>query len=213
MQGLKQTLRHPLTSVGLGLSAIATTAIGLWPPKGTEFDPEKAFAFASALCLWMYSEIFVEKSDNSNHDEKLSEHDTSVGEEFCEIANDNFVDFLESHEFGLSWWNEYATPIYDISRFSKDPKHSFQDEQLSEQLEVIVRLANSLGYKLAMWGAPINGRELHSMIPDRERLIDEFSPQTLEKVESVNTEADDLARHIREIYKLLRDKGVNLIVR
>lgn len=209
---VREALRHPLTRVGLGLFALGTAGVGLWPVAGSEFDPEKTLAFLAALCAWLYAELFSGgDAPNADVPAELVPHDRELAARISVTATDGFIRFLEEHDFGGSWRREWADPIYELTHFLGSAMAEFNDVELQDQLTKVRKSTEVLAKQLAVWGGPIKGSELFSMIPDRERELDEWSSSTDERVQQVNDQAGSVASELRSLFHLLRAKGANLL--
>lgn len=208
----RRTVKTPLARVGLGLFTLGTAGVGLWPTAGAEFDPEKFLAFVAALGVWLFAELFPEESvDRPHHHAELSKHDRQLAHLITKHATDGFVLFLERHDFGASWLKEWTAPLYELLYLFENPTTEFDDEDLQAKLKKVEDATTQVARKIGQWGGPINGADLFSMIPTREKDLDDWSESTRERVRETNSSADQLALDIRELLRLFRKKGVELL--
>lgn len=202
--GVQQNLRTPLARVGLGGAAMVGLAVGLWPAVGTEFSPERAAAFVVPLCSWLYAELFTEPS-------VLSEHDRELAFRVYQVMPDNRVRFLQEHDFGSSWHNGQISPLFDLADLAHNPMSEFADQRIQAAFIRLRTKVVEVANRLAMEGHAVGATGFISMVPDLERAMDFFSPETRVRVQDMNNITSELAAQIVEFYRLLRRKGVNLL--
>ena len=140
--GVRRRLRTPVARVGLGLFAFGTGAVALWPPPTSVFAPEKALAFTAAISAWLFAELFPE-SENSNEPRKiLDSHDIEFGERLRAVTTDDFLTFLDEHDFGGSFRGDQSKPIYELTYLLSRTSSAFNDADLQEALEAMKKVAD-----------------------------------------------------------------------
>jgi hypothetical protein len=189
----------------------------LWPTVPVDFNPEKAFAFATALAAWLFVELFPESATNSDEQatalSAFSTHDSDLALALLQIVDGDFVRFLRQHDFGGPWRKGLVDPAYALEDFLGDPNSVFEDQTLANILERLVEANDKFVRKLSLYGGPIHGMDLFDMIPSMEKQSGIWSPRTYERIKEVNDLADQLAAVLVELFGELRKKGLSLAKR
>lgn len=192
---------------------MATGALLFWPNPVPPFSPEKTLAFGSALCLWFFAEIFPEAREASTattSQKAVAAHDEQLASAIYGIANDDHVLFLEEQDFGGSWLKIYADPLYKLVHFLRNPTSEFDDSELQTELSKVKIAASAFSNHLASGAWPLGNGDAFSMIPTTEP-DGLWSERTQKRVDEANDLAEQTAAHLRELYRLLRRKGVALL--
>ena len=173
-------------------------AVGLWPEPDAKFSAEKAAAFVGPLFIWLYAELFTEQKS-------LSQHDRELASRIYQVMSDNNVRFLQEHNFGASWRNNQVSPIYELADLAHNPMSEFTDRGIQKAFSRLRPKVDEVGNRLAMEGNPIGAGNFISMVPDAERAVDFFSPETDERVRQMNLITTELASEIIKFYRILRN--------
>lgn len=200
----------PLGRIGLGIIALGTIALGLLPTAGATFDPEKSFAAAVAVVAWLFSEVTSAVRHPAERSNQLGSHDLDLGTRLRSIATDDFMRFLDEHDFGGSFRDAEALRIHDLADFSRYASSEFDDPTLQAAWLLASKECAELSRLIAYGSAPRNSRgTLYTLIPSDEP-DGLWSKETEAKVTRVNNKADDLSSRLMEIFRLLRRGGLVL---
>lgn len=190
---------------------MATGAILFWPEPVPAFDPEKAFGFIAAVAVWLFAEFFPEGKEAPAAGNRLSVHDTEFASCFGGVASDEFLRFLDEHDFGGSFHERDTKPLYAIEDMLRNASSEFDDSALQEQLDIVGSEVGALSKALAYGAAPKNARaSLFTMIPEDEP-DGLWSDATVKKVQAANSQADEVSTAIKALFRLLREKGFTFI--
>jgi hypothetical protein len=186
-------------------------AIGLWPDPSSVFDPKKAGAFITALALWLFAELFPQSEASATPIAGLDPHDLELGKKLRAIATDDFIRFLDEHDFGGSYRGSNAMPLNDLADTLRSASSAFNDSELESALGVIKTEAFAFARMLSRGAWLKHGTgDLFTMIPDDEP-DGLWSNDTEAKVAAANGKADDLAVALKTLLAMLRRKGLSLI--
>ena len=111
-----------LTRIGLGLSAIGSCAIWLWPETPASLQPERMLAFLVAVSVWIGFEWFSLDSTTG-----ASSHDRSIAKKIFVLANSEQIKFLGEHDFGGSWPEEALKNIFSLQGLLQEPNFEFSN--------------------------------------------------------------------------------------
>ena len=197
------------TRIGLGAASISACAVFFWNDYFL-FDLEKFVAFVTAVAVWIFFEISSERRDSektANALETLGNHDTNLIGKIYTIANDDYVRFLEGHDFGGSFFDDQFKPTYDLDELGNKASSQFNDENLAASFASLHSKARQLAIDIAYSAYPKNARNhLFSVIPEMEEDWN-LSDETTALVKSLNEQSSALAADIRELYRIARSKG------
>jgi hypothetical protein len=194
----------------LGLFALGTGAVGLWPSSSYVFDPAKGLTFAAALGAWLFAELFPEVRSSSSDPAGLDAHDTQFAKRLRTIATDDFLRFLDENDFGNSFRDKDMVPGYELPEFLRNASSAFNNQRLQSQLVVVRKEAEEFAHIIAYGSAPRNARaKLFIMIPENEP-DGLWSQETEANVQAANRKADELSAAIKRLLELLRRKGLAL---
>lgn len=195
---------------------MAAGAVLFWPNPVPAFDAEKALAFATAIAIWLGAEWFQSESNAECVDapvsSSLAEHDRLLGQKLFSMCSSGFLNFLKTHDLGGSWRKEQMDPLHSLSYFLDDVAHEFVDDEIQDQLLQIKPVTNKLARDLAYGAWPLrNNANLFTMIPNQQRVTDDWSKDISAKVEKANGDATLLASVIEDLFRILRRKGLTLV--
>jgi hypothetical protein len=174
------------------------------------FDPAKAGAFVTALALWLFAELFP-LPPASTHAAALDAHDLELGKKLRGIATDDFIRFLDEHDFGVSFRDSNTAPLYELADVVRNASSAFNNAQLQAALEATKIEAIALSRMVSHGAWPKHGKlSLYTMIPDGE-LDGMWSEATEAKVAATNAKADELSAALKALLALLRKKGLPLV--
>lgn len=207
---VRDKLRTPVARIGFGLAAMLALAIGLWPDPSSVFDPAKAGAFITALALWLFAELFPE-AEPSVPAVRFDAHDLELGKKLRAIATDDFIRFLDEHDFGGSYRGSNAMPLNDLVDTLRSASCAFNDSELESALWPVKTEALAFARMLSRGAWLKHGKsDLFTMIPDDEP-DGLWSDETQGKVAATNAKADDLSAALKALLAALRKKGLALV--
>lgn len=195
---------------------MAAGAVLFWPNPVPAFDAEKALAFATAISIWLGAEWFQSESNAESVEapvlSPLAEHDRLLGQKLFSICSSGFLNFLKTHDLGVSWRKEQMDPLYNLSYLLDDVAHEFVDDEIQAQLLQIKPVTNKLARDMAYGAWPLrDNANLFTMIPDQQCVTDDWSKETSAKVENANGDATLLVSVIEDLFRILRRKGLVLV--
>jgi hypothetical protein len=186
-------------------------AIGLWPDSNSVFDPAKAGAFVTALAIWLFAELFPTAEPSTLGAARLDLHDLELGKKLRAIATDDFIRFLDEHDFGGSYRGSNAMPLYNLADALRSASCAFNDPELESALALLKNEALAFASMLSRGAWLKDGKaDLFTMIPDSEP-EGLWSDETEAKVTAANEKATELATALKVLLALLRKKGLSLI--
>ena len=201
---MKSTQRT-IVRIGLGLAAMAAGAVLFWPKPAPPFSPEKALAFCTAICLWLFAEIFAEP--RASESASLSVHDMNLAGDVLKLGNDDLIVFLDKHDFGGSFRQEQIEPVHALCYFLLRPSSIFSDKQLQKQLAAVSKQACEFSRMIAEGASEKSGRDdiftmVHQFEPNGQ-----WSDETILKVEAANKKADELSAALKLLQKALLSRN------
>lgn len=190
----------------VSVTAIAGALIWLlWPRKDWAFEPEPAYALAVALIGFIANEIAAVKWGKPLHG-----NDLALGRRFKELFNSTTMDFLSRHSMGMTFPASRLTPLEAFAHWG-GVHDEFVDKKLQQSLKK-VQERNTLFLDALVPHGNLVGPQLrsYSVIPDRERANDWFSPETQKTVDELNTLKLALANMATDLERLLRKRAPEL---
>lgn len=186
-------------------------AIGLWPEPSSTFDPTKAGAFVTSFGLWLFAELFPTNDVSVSADAALDAHDLELAKKLRMIVSDDFIRFLEEHDFWHSYRGSNVAPLNGLVDTLQSASCAFNDPELESALETAKPAALAFARMLSR-GAWLKHwkSDLFTMIPDDEP-EGLWSKETEAKIAAANAKADDLAAALKALLASLRKKGLPLV--
>ena len=171
-------------------------AILLWPRKEWHLEPEKLFAFIVAAAAWLVS-IFPER--------RPSQHDVELFASFQRLITPNWINWLRRHDFGGSFREDRATPLFEIDHAWEGAAYVFDDAVLKTKFEPLVEQIVSFARLVAVSTFPIRDMRMQTAVPGGE---DEFLEHAYvrERVARLNDESASLAEVIDAFIILARQR-------
>lgn len=190
-----------LARLGLGLSALGALAWFLWPTDSWKFEPEPAIAFGTALILWLGAEWKASSGRPAHpHDVKL------VRALMASISLEDSR-YLKQQDFGAAYNNERLDGFWKIEWEAHAPGYGPHDPVLKKRFDAFLKKVRELSLLLAENGGPIGASAcLCTIVPDRERVTDEFSDRTTALVKRVNNLADEVTQLYESLIKTARSR-------
>ncbi len=196
--------------IGLGLAALGTGIVALWPKDFANIDPEKGYAFLAALAAWLFVEFYTGTESSAATARKVSSHDEWAASKIRSLFTDHDVRFLEQHDFGASWWASDIKNVMDLTYELGQSSIQFSDEELQKTKEDLKKEVDQFLRTLSANCQTIGARQLFTLLTDEERVNDHWGKDKQQIVEEINALADRSAASIREFLRIANTKNLVL---
>lgn len=193
-----------LTRIGLGLSAIGSCAIWLWPETPASLQPELMLAFLVAVSIWIGFEWFSLDSTIV-----ASSHNRSIANKIFALANSEQIKFLTEHDFGGSWPESALKNVFSLQGLLQEPNFEFSDPIMVRHTKLLKGSIDDFLNFLSYNNVELpSGHDWYSALPDLERGTDQWSEESRQRVDKLNLLASACSEKLRTLYKYCRDQGV-----
>ena len=194
--------------IGAGVSAMAALTWLFWPSADWKFEPEPAYAFGIALCVWIWRELSDSKaSENAQTESRSHPHDLSLARKVRSVFDEETKRFLRFHDLGVTFRAELASRLFMVADEWRGIDYEFQDSDLNREMKELIQLTQEFSKELALASGPVrNNASLLSVPTDEERAGDWFSSETLEKVSELNELATRVLGAYEKLERLMREK-------
>lgn len=189
-----------LARITAGLSAFASLAWLLWPGTDWKLEPEAAIAFGSTLLTWAYLEV------RALFPQTAHPHDIKFIRAFKRDIPLYAVGYLERHNFGDTYDNSRLKGFWKVDSEAQTSGYGPHDRRIAKKFDTFRKKLRDLSDLLASNGGPVDPyMDSASIIPDRERAVDDFSEDTMKLIKKVNDTATEVVR----LYAILMDEARN----
>ena len=197
-----EQIPEKLVRITAGLSAFASLTWLLWPGTDWKLEPEPAIAFGSALLTWAYLEV------RALFPQTAHPHDIKFIRAFNRTIPLFTVRYLQQHDFGTTYDNSQLQGFWAVDCQAETSGYGPHDRHLAKKFEAFRKKLRVLNMLLASNGGPVNpeGR-LASIVPDKERITDDFSEDTMKLVKKVNDTASEVIRLHAILMKEARNRA------
>jgi hypothetical protein len=197
--------------VGLGIAAISTGFIALWPSDLSKIDPEKGLAFLTAFAAWVFSEFYSSDSDSKKIRPSATAHDVWVVQRIRSLVTDEDIRFLEQHDFATSWWRNDIKGLMNLSYELGQTALQLEDANLAKGKNELQENLENFIRKLSSNCHTIGVRPLYTLLSDEERTNDHWDESTQKIIDDVNTFADQTAETFRSFLQIANSKNILLV--
>ena len=178
-----RTLQTAIGRLATSSASLIALAILLWPKNNWHLEPDKLFAFIVAAATWFVS-IFPEQ--------KPSAHDVALFASFQRLISPDWITWLRRHDFGGSFRDRRATPVFEIDHKWEGAAYVFDDLVLKTKFEPLLAQLVAFAHLIAMNTWPIGDRTMQTAVPGGE---DEYlqHEHVRKRVKSLNEASAALA--------------------
>lgn len=178
-----------LARITAGLSAFASLAWLLWPGTDWKLEPEAAIAFSSMLLTWTTLEVWA------LFPQAAHPHDVKFIRAFNRAIPLFAVRYLQQHDFGTTYDNSRLEMFWKVDSEAETSGYGPHDRRLAKKFEAFRKKLRDLNILLASNGGPVNpDARLASIVPEKERVADHFSDDTMKLIKKVNDTATEVIR-------------------
>lgn len=192
---------HTVVGRGLaGLSALATLTWFLWPEANWHIHGDALASLVISVTAWIASLSPVPIK-------KASEHDIQLLRRFRDLFSEGEKDFLREHDFGNSFSLNRLSGTRELADRWHGAEYEFDDVQIQEKLDPIVRDCQELLHRMTEYTDVINPHNMWtSIVPHAERAAENFSRQTLDRIRDYNDRATKIVTEIDAFIKFARPR-------
>ncbi len=199
-------VKTALVRSGLGLAALGTGVVALWPSDFSTIDPELVYGFIAAIVMWIFSEFYL--GDNKASNSTPSPHDVWAAQRIRSFLTDDDITFLHQHDFGSSWWGRDLQATMKLSYEIRQPSLHFQDADLQNAKMVLSENLENFFRKLSSNCQTIGAKELFTLLSDEERVRDHWGKETQSVITEINELADVAAQSIKKFLTAATSKNI-----
>lgn len=186
-------LRSAKGQLTAGVTAMATLVWLLWPSPQWNMQPEPTVAFTLALMAWLLS---LSDARDGNSSSAPTHHDRLLLQKIAEKLSHNLRLFLRKHHFGASFQSAILVPLYDVANGWVGADYAFDDVDLDSRFTALRCELDAFLKALADEAYGIADTDLMAIVPEDERVMDWFEPDTVKRVDAMNDRASSIADSI-----------------
>ncbi len=174
--------------IGLGLAAMGAVAVSIPIAENSAFSFEKALAVATAISVWLWSEV-------GSHKNEPFPHDVELCSKLRSLLSDN-IGFAREHDFGNSFREDNIGGFITYYDTWKGSDHSFLDRKLDKRLKHLHVLIRNFVELLGDGCGELPGKPgLLSVKTELDRRNGFRSEETVKVAESLNSTADGMVKN------------------
>lgn len=178
-----------VVQLGLGLAAFLAVSVFLWPDEVESLDRGLGYTAVTAFVIWLVSEVRPLLRSNPHP------HDVAFLRALRKNVPLDSVRYLQQQDFGASYNNGRLDCFWKVDFDAQAKGYEPFDRHLRKRFSQFTQSLKEFSNLLASNGGPINASgRLSTIVPDIERVTDEFSPKTCELVRDANIKADEVVR-------------------
>ncbi len=209
-------MRVAFPRVGLGLAAMGCLAWLLWPDSEWGLEPEPAFSFVVALCIWLWRE-FTGGNDTtaSQPNSELMippaephPNDISISNNFLQFFSSEVQSFLRAHDLGAAFPYSIQSLLMDAADRWRGPHWEYEDKELKDSFSKFNSELSNFTWRLIEEFEPIGqaSNRVRIICSAEERMTDFFSNETRARVDELNAMSSHLYELGTDHLRLIRQK-------